>query len=816
MGMKLIGRYAERIRGIEGEALEKLVLMNVRKLFSKAAELTPVVIVVEDLHWADTSSVELLESLFRLTETQRILFINVFRPGYKESGERIVESIKDALSVYYVDIVLEPLNEQTSEALIINMLKSNRIHHAVIGKIIQRTGGNPYFIEEVVQSFIDEGALILKDGSFKVTEKIKTMSIPHTINDVLMARIDRLEEKTRTLVKIASVIGRSFFYRILAEVLGTDEDLDDRLSYLKEIQFIQERRRMEELEYFFKHDLAQEIAYESILSHKRKELHLRVARSIEKIFNDRLYEFFGMLAFHFSKGENLDKAEEYMIKAGEDALKSSASSEALHFYKEAFSIYQEKYGNTVDPEKVVMFEKNIALALFNRGQYVEAVEYFNKAINYYWGILPKHAISEVLTFLSAFFHYIISLYLPSLKFKKIPTQRDNEVADLCYKKCEALVIIDPKRFVFESFYFLKKAVNFDLTKLHFGVGLFASASSLFSFTGLSFKLSRKILDSAKDKVDKNDMRQLILCDLLETAHNFYEGNWKTIQEYDDDLVRENLSMGNIWDVAQHLYWHGFTYICQGYLDRARSMINKLNEIGEVYHNDNSMLFKYLLNTNLLTECREFHDAMIETEKAIDFVQRSDSNVSLINMYAYKALLNLLTGDANEAERSLKDAYRIISEGYVFPLFSSNFYRTQFEYYLYRLEESLKSGTKSGSFEHRSKAIKSGKRLVKISQKAARHRTESYKLMGVYYWLIGKQKKAVKWWNKSINEGRNADARLGLSRTYFQVGKRLLEAQSEYETLNGIGAEGYLEKARVLFKEMNLQWDLDELEKVTGR
>ena len=117
-----------------------------------------------------------------------------------------------------------------------------------------------------------------------MTEKIKAVVIPPTINDVLMARIDRLEERTRELVKIASVIGRNFFYRILKEVAASIEDIDNKLAYLKDLQLIRDRMRMEELEYFFKHALAQEAAYESTLLQQRKELHLKVAESIERIF----------------------------------------------------------------------------------------------------------------------------------------------------------------------------------------------------------------------------------------------------------------------------------------------------------------------------------------------------------------------------------------------------------------------------------------------------------------------------------------------------------------------------------------------------
>jgi len=122
MGITLSGKYAERVKGIEGEALEKLILKSFRDLLIRAAERTPLMIVMEDLHWADTSSLQLLESLFRLVETQKILFINLFRPGFPETGERILKALKERLPVYHVEMVLEPLNERLSEVLISNML----------------------------------------------------------------------------------------------------------------------------------------------------------------------------------------------------------------------------------------------------------------------------------------------------------------------------------------------------------------------------------------------------------------------------------------------------------------------------------------------------------------------------------------------------------------------------------------------------------------------------------------------------------------------------------------------------------------------
>ena len=813
MGMKLSGRYAERIKGIEGEALEKLILKNVRDLLIASAKLTPLVLVMEDFHWADTSTMELVVSLFRLVETQSILFVNVARPDYKESLNRAIETIKEKLPVYHVEIELEPLDKGMSETLITNMLNIKGIHHTVIRRIVERSGGNPFFIEEVVQSFIDEGAVTLKSGTYGVTDKIGEIAVPHTINDVLMARIDGLEGKTRNLVKIASVIGRNFFYRVLVDVASTVVDIDVRLSRLKDVGLIRERRRMDEVEYLFKHALVQEAAYESIIHRKRKELHLRVARSIEKVFGDRLHEFYGMLAYHYSRADDLDKTKDFLIKAGEEALKSSASNEALHYYRKALDLYLKKHGDTAVPEKVAMLEKNIALALYNRGQYEEAIEYFDKALNYYWGKLPEHRISAALKSISAIFHLLITLYIRGLKFKRIPTNRDIEAIDLFHKKCKALGTVDPKRFFFEFLYMYKRVTNYDLTNFDLGLEIYMEASSLFSFSGMFFRFSRKILDFAKVRVRRDNAKIFINYDFLETIHNYFQGNWKEINEYDADIVNSNLNMGEIWNVSQNLFWHGASKIYQGSLDMAGGILSKLDDIVNVYENDFSLLLRFELNIILLIEYRKLDEALNEIEEAINIVQKANFNMYLFDLYSYKAWIYILKRDMEKAEKYIGYAFEIRSEVNAIPIILATFCRSRLELYLYRFKESVKTGNKSESIKYRKKVNKSSKMLLRVSKRVALHRTESYKLRGVYYWSIKKQKKARKMWQKAIKEGERLGALLELSRTYFEVGKRLLEPESKYKELNDIKAEIYLEKARGLFEEMDMQCGMDELNRI---
>jgi len=690
------------------------------------------------------------------------------------------------------------------------MVNAFALPHTLTKQIIQRAGGNPFFIEEVVRSLIDQGAIVRRQGSFEVTEKASEISIPKSINDVLMVRIDRLEDKTKHLVKVASVIGRSFFYRVLSDVASEIEDIEGKLSFLSEIQLLQPQERMGEVEYLFEHALAQEAAYESLLPAKRRELHLRVAHSIEKIFKERLHEFYGMLAYHYSRAEDREKTEEFLIKAGEEALRAAASDEALHYYEEALQLYLKKSGNDADPEKVAMLEKNIALALYNRGQHQEAIKYFDKALDYYWGKLPKGRILVDFKLLSAFLHLFIALYLPFLKFRKTPTEGDLGLISLFSKKCRSLAVIDTKRFLVESLYLHKIISAFDLQKLQNGAALFAGVSALFSFGGISFKLSRKILDVIRDKVEKEDVRDYTMFELCETFYNFLKGNWEELRDYNNDLVDRNCNIGEIWDATIHLYWHGLGNISQGSFDKAESVIDKLNYLFEVYQNDLSKIFAYELRTYLLIKFRRFNEALIESEQGIEFGEKAHS--AFWDLHTCQAWIYLLMGDIEKSERCFQRAEKIRRQIQAAPFQLSNLYRIQLEIDLYRLRE-WKGGNRVKAHESQRKAIRSAKQLLGVTRKVARHRTDSYRLMGAYYWMINKQGKALRWWHRAVQEGERLGARPQVARTYLEVGKRLLEPESKYRDLDGLGAKEYLKNARALFEEMGLQSDLDELDQV---
>jgi hypothetical protein len=173
----------------------------------------------------------------------------------------------------------------------------------------------------------------------------------------------------------------------------------------------------------------------------------------------------------------------------------------------------------------------------------------------------------------------------------------------------------------------------------------------------------------------------------------------------------------------------------------------------------------------------------------------------------------MLGDVRGATDSLGHAEKVMSQVSVVPTNVGEFLACKFLLALHNLEKSLESDDKETWVQQRSDALRAGKASLETAGKAVFFKTESLKLMGVYYWLIGKQRKAIQWWHKSIQEGQRLNDRLELSRTYYEVGKRLLEPKSKYKELDGIKATEYLEKARVMFDEMDLQWDLQELEKL---
>jgi class 3 adenylate cyclase/tetratricopeptide (TPR) repeat protein len=808
MGLKLRGRYAERVKGIEGEALEKLIIKNFRDLIVKSSELSPMVIVTEDLHWSDDSSLALLQSLYRLTEKNRLLFVNVFRPGYLEA-----EGTKTT-AMAHETIEIQPLAKTDSEALIHNMIEIKGLSFSLKEQILNRAGGNPFFIEEVVRSLIDDGTVIRGTQGFEVTDKINQVVIPPTINDVLMARIDRLEEQTRNLVKVASVIGRSFFDRILKDVADSIDGVDDRLSYLKDVQLIRERKRLQELEYLFNHALAQEAAYESTLIQQRKALHLKVAQSIEKIFTERLHEFYGMLAHHYGLAGDGEKTEEYLIKAGEEALKSSASSEALNYLQEALKLYIAKYGANADPDKLATLEKNIALAYHNKARYKEAMRYFDTALKRYGMPIPKYRPTGIAKALWGFLVLLKVCYFKLPGPKKSPTTRDYEAFEICMRAGEASFLVDPKRCFIGTLDFFRRTAKFSPRTPRIPGYWSAFCTSLITSGIVPFRIYSRLLEISKRYIAEQDTRSNLNILVAESQSDRIRGKWGTINELDQDILKASLGIGEFWFVSVYWRWYGFVKLEQGEFASAKEVQNKLYEIGETYDQSFSILVALVLKTSFLIMIRSAQEAISVADEGICYARGMDNIIYEIMLLGGKAEAQQLAGDTDGAQDSLLQTSELHKkQPFISPYYYVPYLASRFSVDIEQIKQAKRLSNSENLARLRNRAYKTGKTALRNSRKFAPYRTKIFRLLGEYFWQVGKQGKAFKWWKKAIREGERLGARPDLSRTYFEVGKRLMEPHSKHKKLNGIDAKGYLEKAAVLFEELGFDRYFEELEAI---
>jgi class 3 adenylate cyclase/tetratricopeptide (TPR) repeat protein len=803
MGIKVSGTAEERIQNIEGEALEKLILMSLRELMTKASENRPLMIVLDDLHWADQSTIGFLESLFRLAGNHRILFINVFRPDYRDTGERIARKVRDHHSSYAAEIRLEPLDRRQSETLIDNIMNVRGLSAALRKLIIRKTGGNPFFIEEVVQSFIDEGAVVPAAEGYRVTGRIEEVVIPETIQEILMSRIDRLDEETRALLKVAAVIGRNFFAKILTAVAHPLEDIENKLTVMKELQFILERTRLGEREYYFKHALFQEVAYDSILTKKRKELHVKVAQAIETVFTERLHEFYGMLAYHYSLGENLDKAEEYVVKAGDEALKAAASTEALYYYQEALKLYLKKQGEAGNPETIADFELKISKAFLNKGHMAEAVSHFDRVMEIWGERRPRTRITKLLTLVANLLKVLKTLYLPRIKRLKDPSPRMNRIFEVIYNRGTALVSVDTWRMVTDSLRFVGTIRGYDMRKVPNSFAMYASSSALFFFSGLSFPIARRLLDYAAEHIDPEDTKTQYQYRFWELAMSTVAGTWCKDREFDPKIIDRNIREGDPFTPPGLVFYAGILATEQGDFEESESLIAKLEEIGDKFENDFARVRKCVLRTNFLLKTRRLEEALEEGEEGISWLNQIDQKFWSLYLLGQKAKICWLSGHHNEGLEAMKRGQELLAtEKRVAPLYQYPYWIGRFLYDIQLWQDALGKNQEAEAQRLKKAALQNGRAAVKNARKCAVGRTEILSLMGVYHWLAGSPRKALTWWERGFKTGDTLGARPELARTYAEAGQWI---QSKT-------AEEYRKKAETLFREMNLKWDLKGLEK----
>jgi class 3 adenylate cyclase/tetratricopeptide (TPR) repeat protein len=295
----------------------------------------PHVIVLDDLHWSDMASLELVAQVATLAAFEPLLVICMLRPDRKAPSWPLVDRLQASLGSAFERIDLEPLPREASRELLGNLLHIEDLPESIRAQILERSEGNPFYLEEVLRSLIDDGQVVRDGGHWRATRDIIDAKIPETLAGVLSARIDRLPEATKRVAQTAAVIGRVFQHRILESVCrdapGVEriEHVEPHIAALSYEQLVRERARDPEREYIFKHALTCDAAYGLLLKSRRRDLHARTGAALETLFADRRDEFAAMLAWHFAEADDPKRALTYSRRAAANARRLYALQEEL-------------------------------------------------------------------------------------------------------------------------------------------------------------------------------------------------------------------------------------------------------------------------------------------------------------------------------------------------------------------------------------------------------------------------------------------------------------------------------------------------------
>ena len=358
------------VAGFQGEALVQRMIQATRGFLCGLAAEKPLALILDDLHWTDEASLNLLLHLADLPKENPILFICMLRPDRTSPGWGCLGQIKNNAGGLYHSLPLEPLPAEQAGVLLTNLLGAGGLPENLRASILERAEGNPFFVEELIRSLIETGQLIRENSHWRAGNPKGAIALPDNLRGVLGARIDRLPQATKHVLQVAAVIGRAFDPAVLQRLTGGNGGLEAHLLTLREASLVEPL----EAEYAFRHVLIQESAYDSILLKYRKSLHRQIGEILEEVHAARLEEFAPLLAYHYHSAGD-PRSLKYDLLAGEKAYRLYANAEAAAHFGRALEV--ARGDPSLSAEMLALLSK-LGSALELDGRYEQALQTYEE------------------------------------------------------------------------------------------------------------------------------------------------------------------------------------------------------------------------------------------------------------------------------------------------------------------------------------------------------------------------------------------------------------------------------------------------------
>jgi class 3 adenylate cyclase/tetratricopeptide (TPR) repeat protein/ABC-type lipoprotein export system ATPase subunit len=423
--------YLLELLGVKDSGVDKLslspegrkerIIESVRRIVLKGSEISPLILAIEDLHWVDKRSEETLRYLLESIAGARILLIFTYRPEFVHTwGSRS----------YHSQITLNRLSNRESLFMVTHILGTEEVEAQLKELILEKTEGVPFFIEEFLKSLKDLGIIQKRDGAYCLTKDIGNVTIPGTIQDMIMARVDSLPDAARRVLQTGSAIEREFSHELIKRVTGLPEqELLSSLSLLKDSELLYERGIYPQSTYIFRHALTREVVYDSILVARKKRLHVDIGDAIEEIYRDNLEEHCEVLATHYITGENYEKGAEYCRLAARKTEDAGSLTDAIAYGKERVACLERLHPTEEVDKKIIDARTTLGLYYLQLSYLVEAKEAVEPIVRLALGRNYSRRVSHIYTIVGAYSHTVEEDYPAAFKYLGEALQLSEELND---------------------------------------------------------------------------------------------------------------------------------------------------------------------------------------------------------------------------------------------------------------------------------------------------------------------------------------------------------------------------------------------------
>ena len=759
---------ARRIDFMDASQLRQQIFIAIRDLLTAEAERRPLLIILEDLHWADEGSLELLQFLLDSTKSIPIMFLAVTRPFKQGALQRIVDWSIENLKDNFTTISLKSLSPDQSNELLNQLLVIPNLPERFLEQIIQKASGIPFYLEEILRMLIDQGVLQRVDSRWLLRKDadISSIGVPDTLQGLILNRFDRLVPEERRVLQIGSVIGNRFSLGVLTTVLHEQEqgDLEQSLNELIDRDFIQPQPDQTGVWYQFRHVIVSDAIYSTLLKSDRSELHGRVAQAIESIYQEKLESQIDLLARHYSWSPNKEQALKYLILAGQKAARRYLNDQAQQYYRDALALLPN-IEHTLSQEIQVHIGLGDVFVLV--GEFEQAREHYQIGLNR----LGSGAGDENIIERSMLYRNIGTTYERMGNF---------EEALECLETSEKILEGAPERPG------EKAQVLNDIGWIHFRRGDLDKAEGYLrtalelSRSTLLYDVTASILNRLggvhyqKDQLDQAShyVRESLklreeIGDTVAVARSYNNlglldwkrGHWEEALENFSRSVELNTSLG---DIEAMIMLHNNMGLLQ--TDRG-NMIEALNHlefslasaqqigmssrVGQVYLH----LSRYWLTA------KDWKQSLNYSELALTLFEELGSRENLVDIYASVGEAQLGLGNIPEALRAVEKAEVLLKEtGFLGP--------------------TLEKG-----------------RILRLRGNIALQ--------------TGKYEQASRWLQESSSQFTLLDNQLELGRTL------VAQALSARTNKNEIAAQIHLDEARLIFRRLGARLDLEGIDQLTA-